>query len=309
MLLMNLKNIQRIIQCKWLLIAACLMMIQITGKAQQKFENAMSQYFHNRSLLNPAFTGMDGNKLQVMQNRSWVGFEGAPVLTVITSEFNFGDNSGIGGHIFADKSGIVYRTTGVLNYAYRIKLNKDRALKLGIGFTVTSERLDPRMLEAGAAVDPVIAANINGKPSYDGNFGILYTTEKLNIGATFFRISENLSKDALGNADLILMKGGIFYNFNPNTEGEFQLKPLAMISIFKNLPAVFDGGAQAIFNKYFNAMAVYQTTGNIRAGVGISIGEIGEINLFYNTNNKQSTVNAQQYEFGFKLNLPAKKKD
>lgn len=309
MLFINDKLIQNIIKRKWLLLTTCMVMIQLTICAQQKFENAMSQYFHNRSLLNPAFTGMDGNKLQIIQNRSWVGFDGAPVLTVITSEFNFGTNSGIGGNIFADKSGIVYRTTGVLNYSYRIKLNNERALKLGIGFTVSSERLDNRMLDASAVIDPVIAANINGKPSYDGNFGILYVTNKLSIGATFFRIAENLSKDALGNADLILMKGGIFYHFNQKAEGEFQLKPLAMISIYRNQPAVFDGGLQAIFNKYFNAMAVYQTTGNIRAGAGISIGEIGEINLFYNTNHKQSTVNAQQYEFGFKLNLPTKKKD
>lgn len=275
--------------------------------AQQKFENTMSQYFHNRSLLNPAFTGMDGNKLQVIQNRSWIGFEGAPVLTVFTGEFNFGLNSSGGAHIFSDKSGIVYRTTGLLNYAYRIKLNQKNELKLGISFSVSSERLDNQMLDASIALDPLIAANINGKPNYDGNFGMLYTSNKLTIGTSFFRIGENLSKNALGNADLILMKAGIYYHFNKDLSHKVQLKPLLMISLFRNLPAVLDAGAQIVLNKYLNAMVVYQSTGNIRSGAGLVAGDLGELNFFYNSNTGKASNNSQQYELGLRFNLSRNK--
>jgi type IX secretion system PorP/SprF family membrane protein len=300
-LLMNQVNL------KQMLIGVCFIGSSFTGMAQQKFENAMSQYFHNRSLLNPAFTGMDGNKIQAIQNRSWIGFDGAPVLTVFTGEFNFGLNSSGGAHIFSDKSGIVFRTTGILNYSYNIKLNQNQQLKLGIAFTISSERLDNSMIDATTAIDPLIAANINGKPSYDGNFGALYIADKLTIGTSFFRIGENLSKNALGNADLILMKGGIYYHFNKDQSDKVQIRPMAMISIFRNLPAVFDGGVQAIFSKHLNAMVIYQSTGNIRTGAGLVLGNIGEANVYYNSNLNRAGINAQQYELGLKFNIGNKK--
>lgn len=271
---------------------------------QQRTENPMSQYFHNRSLLNPGFTGTDGNKIQAFQNRSWVGFDGAPVLTVLTGEFNFGKNAAIGGHIFSDKSGIVYRTTGLLNYSYRIKFKNEHELRLGIGFSVTSERLDLDMLEPGASVDPLIAANINGKPAYDGNFGMLYNAKQLSIWSSFFRISENLSnKSNLGNADLLMMKSGIYYHINQDKVDQIQFKPLAMISLYKDFAPVFDFGTQIIVNKYVNAMFVYQTIGNVRAGAGLTLGDICEANIFYNSNNRQANMNAQQFEFGLTFKL------
>lgn len=266
---------------------------------QQKFENAMSQYFHNRSLLSPGFTGSDGNKIQILQNRSWVGFEGAPVLTILTGEFNFGTNSALGGHIFSDKSGIVFRTTGLLNYSYRIKFKNENELKLGIGLSVTSERLDIGMLDPGASIDPLIAANINGKPVYDGNFGMVFNAKQWSVWTSFFRLSENLSnKSNLGNADLLLMKGGLYYHMNKDRLDQFQLKPMAMISLYRDFSPVFDMGAQMIFNKYLNAMLLYQTIGNIRAGAGVTIAEICQANFFYNSNLRQSTMNAQQFELG-----------
>jgi type IX secretion system PorP/SprF family membrane protein len=278
----------------------CIMLVICTKNthAQQKFENTMSQYFHNRSLVNPGFTGMDGNSFYVLQNRSWIGFDGAPILTVLSGEINFGKNSAGGAQIYSDQSGIVIRTTGLLNYAYKVKLTDKKQLSLGIGLSISSERLNLSMLNSNITMDPLIAANINGKPSYDGNFGILYTNGNLSMGTTFFRIGENLEKQKLGQADLIVMKGGIFYHFNKNVAEKAQFKPLVMLSLFRDAPLVFDIGSQLIINKFSNAMFVYQSTGNLRFGAGLIIGKIGEINLFYNTNVGKANTYLQQFEMG-----------
>jgi len=219
-------------------------------------------------------------------------------LTVLSGEINFGKNSAGGAQIYSDQSGIVIRTTGLLNYAYKVKLTDKKQLSLGIGLSISSERLNLSMLNSNITMDPLIAANINGKPSYDGNFGILYTNGNLSMGTTFFRIGENLEKQKLGQADLIVMKGGIFYHFNKNVAEKAQFKPLVMLSLFRDAPLVFDIGSQLIINKFSNAMFVYQSTGNLRFGAGLIIGKIGEINLFYNTNVGKANTYLQQFEMG-----------
>ncbi len=271
--------------------------------AQYKFENTMSQYYQNRTMLNPSFTGMDGNKINIIQNRSWIGFDGAPVLTVISGEMNFGKNSAGGLQILSDVSGVVYRTTGLLNYAYRIKLDQKSQLRLGIGLSVSSERLDSRMIDASTALDPLIAANINQKAVYDGNLGIVYEANKLTLSASFFRISENLSKNQLGNADLILLKAGGYYHLNKEETDKVQFVPIVLFSVFKNEPLVMDFGSQFVYNQLINTMLIYQTTGNIRAGAGLMIKNFGEANFYYNTNFAKAGTNAQQFEIGLGFNL------
>ena len=110
--------------------------------AQIQTENSMSQYFANKFLWNAAYAGAEGNRIYAMQNRSWIGFDGAPVLTNITGEFNFGSNSSAGIHVMADKSGVLNRTLAVLNYAYNIQFHEGNALRLGVAFSMSSDRLD-----------------------------------------------------------------------------------------------------------------------------------------------------------------------
>jgi hypothetical protein len=54
-------------------------------------------------------------------------------------------------------------------------------------------------------------------------------------------------------------------------------------------------------------MAVYQSTGNIRAGAGIAMSNLGEANFFYNTNVKVANSASQQYEVGIGVYLKGKK--
>jgi hypothetical protein len=50
-------------------------------------------------------------------------------------------------------------------------------------------------------------------------------------------------------------------------------------------------------------MGVYQTIGNVRAGAGLRKNGLGELNFFYNTNNRISNNASQQYELGVGIYL------
>ena len=283
-------------------------LFQLQATAQQQMENSMSQYYQSRMLWNPGFTGADGNKIYVLQNRSWVGFDGAPVMTALSGEVLFGANSAAGMHVISDVTGILYRTFGIFNYAYRLKLKKDAQLRIGISFVLTSDRLSNNYIaQTNAASDPLLANNINSAVQFDGNLGLVYTDKKFAIGASFFRLRDNLSVKSDGAADLAFLQMGGTYAID--LSDKMQLKPLAMLRVYRITESVADLGMQLESHKLLHAMLLYQTTGNIRAGAGLWLNKSIIANFFYNTNTKEASSSSQQYELGIGFHLKGKKQE
>jgi len=283
-----------------------LMAFLLQAKAQRELENSMSQYFQSRMLWNPGFTGADGSKIYILQNRSWIGFDGAPVMTGVSGEFLFGANSAAGLQVVSDLAGVLNRTTGVLNYAYRIKFRNEKQLRIGISLLIANERLNTNYFaEQGGVADPMLVSSINQQAQFDGNLGFVYTDRKLSIGACFYRLSENFSAKNGGNADLAFAQIGGGYDIDFNEK--VQLKPLMMLRMYRNTGSLLDIGAQFEYNKLFNAMLLYQTNGNVRTGLGLCLKDIADVNFFYNTNVKITNASSQQYELGIGFYLAKKK--
>lgn len=272
-------------------------------QAQQQIENSISQYFRNRILWNAGFTGIDGSKVYAMQNRSWIGFDGAPVMTNITGEVNFGENSSAGLQITADLTGVLYRTYGVFNYAYRVSFEEAHELRIGVALALSNDRINNKYIEQGGVVDPILLNSINSKTQYDGSLGLVYINKRLNLGASFFRLRENFKSNNLFTGNLAIAQIGGTYDIYFNDYEEFNLRPLMLIKLFRKSSPILDLGAQFEYNNKFSTMLVYQSVGNIRAGAGIKISDFGEANFFYNTNIKIANASSQQYEIGLGINL------
>ncbi len=279
---------------------------QLQATAQQQMDNSMSQYYQNRMLWNPGFTGADGNKIYAFQNRSWVGFDGAPVLSAVSGEILFGANSAAGLQIVSDVTGILKRTNGLFNYAYRIKLTPVSQLRIGITLSMSSDRLGLNY-DAQSGGDPLLYNNINSSVQFDGNLGLVYTNKQFTFGASFFRLRDNLSVKSEGNANLAFAQFGGMYALAISDKA--QLKPLAMLRLYKTTDAIFDLGMQFEYNKLLQTMLVYQTSGNIRAGAGVLLNQTIEANFFYNTNSKVTNNASQQFEVGLGFHLNGKKQD
>lgn len=290
-------------------LALTALVFQTKLLAQQQMENSMSQYFRNKMLWNAAYTGADGNKVYALQNRSWIGFEGAPVLTNITGAFQFGDNSALGVNVMTDVTGVLKRTFGVVNYAFRVKLTEENEVRLGVGFVFAGDRLKSDYIDQGGSPDPLLvnyaSSSVN---TFDGNVSATYSDKNLSIGASIFRLSENLTPSKGGNANLAMGQLGVSYRFSLNGDEKIELTPLAMWRLYRTTDDLIDIGAQFEYNKKLHVMAMYQSSGNIRMGAGVKLLDMIEANFFYNSNNKVSNVSSQQYEVGLGFDLKSKKK-
>ncbi len=293
---------------KSFIVLLSVLLLQITAlHAQQQIENSMSQYYRNRMLGNAAFTGANGNKVYVMQNNSWTNFEGAPRNINLSGEFGFGKNSALGVQFMSDKAGILNRSFGVLNYAYRVRFSDDEQLRLGVALSFSGDRLDAKYLDqSGGAIDPAIIASVNNQLKFDGNFGMVYTRKRLTLSMALYRLSENLRNEK-SYVNLATTQWSIDYNLPLDDRDLSSLKPMLLLRSFRGgAKAVADIGLQYSYHNLFQLTTIYQTTGNLRLGAGLVKDGLGEANFFYNSNIKMANASLQQYEVGIGVYLKRK---
>jgi type IX secretion system PorP/SprF family membrane protein len=140
---------------KWLIYFLVLISTGQMALAQQL--PLLSQYTYNKFLLNPARAGSDGyTSINLTAREQWVGYNGAPRTYTLSWQtrllkrghklnqniFNrtvyrpkTQGKVGLGGYIFSDRSGLVYRTGIQTTYSYHTWLKDYTQLSFGLGLT------------------------------------------------------------------------------------------------------------------------------------------------------------------------------
>lgn len=288
---------------RFIVLAIFFIPVHLDIKAQQNIENNMSQYFENRMMWNPGFTGVDGNKIYLLQNRGWMGFIGAPVISYIGGELTFGKNSAFGVQLMTDRAGLIQRNNEILSYSYRIKLAAEKKILIGISLNFMGERLNVKEFDPGGIPDPLIVNNSTKDLKVDGNLGFVFIDRQLTLGLSIDRIAENIQGSSNGNANLSMIKISGSFQIKMDKGGRIRVSPLGMLRMYRGTNSIADIGAQFEYDKFINSMLMYQTTGNVRTGVGLEIQKLVMANFYYNTNIRIANPASQQFEIaiGFKL--------
>lgn len=271
------------------------------ASAQTYTNNPISQYFRNGYLWNAAYAGAkETPSLYALINRSWIGFDGAPTLINLAGNFAISTNSGAGLQISTDKAGALQRMAARLNYSYKLLFSETEHLHLGIGINTYRERLNSDLVGSDpGAVDPVLKS-FNEKSIYvDGEFGAVYENKHLSFGASFVNFRRSVQKEQNRPTDMPIMQ--MMGSYTIELENELNLRPLASFKHYINNKNLFAAGCELAYEKTFHVSLLYQNTGSILGGLGLSLKDVGEINFAYGSNNKNGY--GQQYEVGLGVNL------
>lgn len=149
-----------------------LVIVANTSFAQQ--DPMYTQYMFNTQTFNPAYTGTwESMGFMVLGRQQWVGWDGAPE----TYSFSFqsplkNENIALGFNIINDKVGLEKRTSLNGDYSYRLKINSNTDLRLGLkaGFSNYSNNLREYDLFPGSENDPLFQGDIDNK--FMPNFGV-----------------------------------------------------------------------------------------------------------------------------------------
>lgn len=265
-----------------------------------------AQYYTNQYLINPAFAGAgDGLKLNGAYRKLWSNVEGSPLTQNLTADYGF-NKVGIGLTLNNESAGLQRQTRVVGSYAYHLQLNENnQQLHFGVSLGFMSQRLENGDVY-GNAGDPMIARYNARKTYLDGDFGIAYTSNHLNVQAAIPNLKSVLKKDIIKLADVATFYTAISYKIDISEGAEgMDIEPKVAYRGVKGFDNIWDAGAQmSIANKQVYLLALYHSTKSATFGLGMDYKRKYLISGTYTTQTSAlSTYTNGSFELNIGLNL------
>jgi type IX secretion system PorP/SprF family membrane protein len=245
-----------------------------------------AQYFQNRYLVNPSMAGInEGFNINGGFRKQWSNIPGAPITQSITLDQQL-NKVGWGVNFYNEKSGGIQRTKAVGTFAYHLPLNnEDQKLNFGVSFGASQDRLDFGSIKNSDINDPSIARFNDRGYYFDGDFGISYTSNGLNVEGAIPNMRSVFRNDDQNFADKPTFYSAVGYKFNISSGiNAVSLEPKAVFRGIKNYDNLWDAGLNANFaNDKLYVMGMYHSTQNATFGVGMNYKSTLYFMAYYNT--------------------------
>jgi type IX secretion system PorP/SprF family membrane protein len=217
-----------------------------------------SMHFLDPLLLNPAFAGTTlSTELIIHHRNQWLGFEGAPMTSSISSHLALNSQNAVGGFIINDMYG-PFRKTGLnLAYAHQIWIKKFY-ISMGISASAIQNSLNGSNFDVKNSLDNVAVEGMQlNKISPDVNFGILVYNNNFHIGVSVLQLLNfNVKYDNanMKYANHFYFNGGYNYKLNDNVS----LVPSIMFEYVYGNPANIEFNVKSTINKNLIVGASYR---------------------------------------------------
>ncbi|TKC06592.1 type IX secretion system membrane protein PorP/SprF [Pedobacter polaris] len=255
----------------WLLLLTTTILSFSTNKVKAQLNPLSSQYFFNQYQANPAYAGFDdGLNINLNYRKQWSNIPGAPSTQNITADYKM-NKVGLGINVYNEKAGSLQRTKAMLTYAYHLPLNdKNQKLNFGASVGIMDERVDYSSIN-GDITDPSISQFNNKGSLFDGDFGVAYTSNTLNIEGAIPNIRSFIKQEDDNNVDRAQFYAAVSYKINTGTGTNTMLiEPKVAFRGIKGYDNIFDAGANLTFaNKVF-IMGMYHSSNSASFGAGIN---------------------------------------
>jgi len=272
-------------------------LILISGARGQQLP-LYSQYLYNRYLINPAVAGSDGyTSFNLTAREQWAGYSGAPRTVSLSGQTRIlkrgysilqkgagnifrpsGDGRvGLGGYLFSDRNGMVYRTGFQTSYAYHMWLQSSTQLSFGLAFTGYHFKINEKELDFHDPDDPWLNNELRrGIFVPDASFGIYvlnrnysagFSTEQL-FGAAA-RFGDNAYSNFRMDRHYYLFGTWSFY-----PAPKIEVQPSALMMMSEQVRPVADIGINASYDQSLWGGLSYRTSGAVIATFGVRYSNI-----------------------------------
>lgn len=287
--------------------AGILLLFSIMVKQEVKAQlNPMgAMYFQNQFLGNPAMAGTGGFNINMGFRKQWNSIPGSPSTQTMTADYGLTDKAGIGFNVNNDKSGLFKRTRTVGSYAYHLPLNdKNDKLSFGLSLGLLSERINNEELSGDS--DDLSVANYNQRATFlDGDFGLAYTTGRLNIQLALPNLKGIVKQDeVIGAVDRSTFFSAISYKIKTGVSAGLEIEPKAVYRGVNGFNDILDLGANFSYggNK-LNVFGMYHSTKSATFGMGMNYQNFGFGGMYTTSTSALSGYTNGNFELSLKANL------
>jgi type IX secretion system PorP/SprF family membrane protein len=248
---------------KHILFSCSLLLFGSALYAQQ--ESIITIYKEQMNIINPAYAGVDGTSLSLGNRKQWIGINNAPETQMLTFGTSVGKNLGIGLSAISDKTFIEKQTNVGVDFSYKLKMNPETDLYLGIKAGGNFNEINTSgLLTFNPSSDPGLISYNSFKPNV--GVGALLKKENSYLSLSIPRLINSVRARNEGDQISVstdrphlYLSGG--YDYKLETISELVLKPSFLL-------------------RYVNGAPV-----SIDYNLGVSIYNLVELGVVYRSNN------------------------
>lgn len=223
-------------------------------ESQAQQDPLYTQYMFNQLVLNPAYAGSkDRLAAMLLYRTQWVGFEGAPKTTTFSIHTPFlKQHMAVGATFVNDEIGIANNLYFTGYYAYRLKLNENTRLSLGMSAEIKRQQMSWSQANPLFDIDPTIPVGDPSRTLPNFGAGVYMDNDKYYLGFTVPRIIENKLDftNGIGTIQSSAQQQRHFYlmgGFIMDVSKDVKFKPAALVKYTPNAPLEFDLNVSALF--------------------------------------------------------------
>ncbi|MFC2152546.1 type IX secretion system membrane protein PorP/SprF [Bacteroidota bacterium] len=237
-----------------------LLLFSITINLSAQQEPMFTQHMFDPISINPAFVGTT-NMLNVntLTRLQWVGLEGSPKTFSLSAHMPIEDRKiGLGVTLLSDKIGPVNNTFFTVNYAYRLRVNDQLTLSMGLKGGISSYKVGLTDLSIIDQEDPQFENN-EKKISPNLGFGFYLYEDRYYVGFSVPKLIQTTVDDEYAT-DVKQLKRHYFIvgGYNWQIDKNWELKPSILTKIVAGSPVSNDLTVQGLYMDLVGGGVMYR---------------------------------------------------
>ncbi len=227
-----------------------------------------NMYFNNQYLGNPAMAGATEKvNLNLLFRKQFNEVPNAPIYQMFTGEFAYTDRAAVGLNVDLSKSGLINYTRIMGTYAYHLPVSNTGKLHFGVSVGVARESINSADITA-ENYDPVVNRFNDKGYRLDGDFGVAFTDEKLNVQATWLNLHNQLNTDPNFVAGINYATFFTAASYKIPASKDLTVEPKVVYRGIKGMDNIIEGGLGFSYQQKFNLFGLYHSTNNATVGLG-----------------------------------------
>ncbi|QKG80547.1 PorP/SprF family type IX secretion system membrane protein [Tenuifilum thalassicum] len=226
--------------------------------AQQ--EPMFTQYMFNTVSVNPAYAGTTNSlNVNMLSRIQWVGMRGAPkTFSLAMHSPVINQNIGVGFTIVSDKIGPVRNNYFTANYAYRLKLNEDLTLSMGLKGGLNQYYVGLADIYVRDPLDEAFLSN-ERRLTPNLGFGFYLYSDKYYVGFSMPKIFQtSVDEQNITNSDQLKRHYYIIAGYVWQLNSEWLFKPSFIAKAVGGAPLSTDITAQFLYRDFIWVGAMYR---------------------------------------------------
>jgi type IX secretion system PorP/SprF family membrane protein len=249
-----------------------------------------TQFFINPSLVNPAYTGIDGQPAAFLSYRKqWMGFEGAPSIGSLSVQAPLPTRLSVGLNFANDSRGVIKTSSFLFSNSYYIPTAPDTYVRFGFSLGAAWNKVDVNALNFGSIGDDVLTDLLSSNFTLVGNAGLAFQTKTFQIGASIPNIFQPayLSKDAFTVSQVkpfeaIIFQSSYRWYFSQN---KLAFEPTVLYRFNNSMPSQLEVGGVLHMNNVAWIGGSYKQHFGISAMIGLKPSHLSALGYSYTMKN------------------------